>query len=215
MKNLTLPKVANELTRFIKKGEARVVDLCCGVGISTRALQNAFPQAESVIGIDASPEMVSMARFLTNHLGIVKPPVERFVRAIQRQGEKARSHCRKQSATFLMGNAEDTRLPNGSADLVTVMYAFHEAPKEGRDRILREARRLLKSGGVLAVVDISSDFKPTESMLKGEPYVLEYQKNIHSQLSRVKGFTNVTYKTLVRGQAGMWLLRRTPAMVFA
>ena len=50
------------------------------------------------------------------------------------------------------------------------MYAFHEAPKEGRDRILQEAHRLLEPGGTLAVVDTHSDFKPNMSMLSGEPY---------------------------------------------
>lgn len=29
-----------------------MVDLCCGVGISTRALRDAFPEAETVVGID-------------------------------------------------------------------------------------------------------------------------------------------------------------------
>ena len=37
----------------------RVVDLCCGVGFSTRALRDAFPQPETtVVGVDTSPEMV-------------------------------------------------------------------------------------------------------------------------------------------------------------
>jgi SAM-dependent methyltransferase len=37
----------------------RVVDLCCGVGFSTRALRDAFSQPDTtVIGIDTSPEMV-------------------------------------------------------------------------------------------------------------------------------------------------------------
>jgi trans-aconitate methyltransferase len=37
----------------------RVVDLCCGVGFSTRAIRDAFPQPETtVIGVDTSPEMV-------------------------------------------------------------------------------------------------------------------------------------------------------------
>lgn len=43
----------------------RVVDLCCGVGFSTRALRDAFPQPETtVIGVDTSPEMVRVISFL-------------------------------------------------------------------------------------------------------------------------------------------------------
>lgn len=36
----------------------RIVDLCCGVGFSTRALREAFSSRCTVIGIDTSPEMV-------------------------------------------------------------------------------------------------------------------------------------------------------------
>jgi ubiquinone/menaquinone biosynthesis C-methylase UbiE len=50
------------------------------------------------------------------------------------------------------------------------MYAFHEVPREGRDRMIREARRILEPGGTLAIVDIHTDFKPPPSMLLGEPY---------------------------------------------
>jgi trans-aconitate methyltransferase len=40
----------------------RVVDLCCGVGFSTRALRDAFPQTDTtVIGVDTSPQMVNRA----------------------------------------------------------------------------------------------------------------------------------------------------------
>ena len=211
-----LLQVANELSKTLKKGKARVADLCCGVGISTRALQNAFPEAESVVGIDASPQMISMARFLTGHLVMVKPAVEWMVRAIKKQGIKvnnAATQCALKSTTFLKANAEDTKLPDESFDLVTVMYAFHEAPRLGRERIIREAGRLLQKGGVLAIIDISTDYEPSESMLKGEPYVLEYQKNIHRQLSNVKGFRRSSYKTLVPGHVGMWLLRRTSGVL--
>lgn len=40
----------------------------------------------------------------------------------------------------------------------------------GRQRILQEARRLLSPGGVLAVIDIATDYEPSPSMLAGEPY---------------------------------------------
>lgn len=87
-------------------------------------------------------------------------------------------------------------------------YAFHEAPQAGRDKILAEAARLLHKGGVLALVDITPDYEPSSHMLAGEPYVLEYQKNIHRQLSMVKGFTKATFRNLVPGHVGVWLLHR-------
>jgi ubiquinone/menaquinone biosynthesis C-methylase UbiE len=132
------------------------------------------------------------------------------------QGQKiqkatAAAGCNKQGATvFMNANAEDTELQPKSFDLVTIMYAFHEAPKAGRQRMLHEARRLLAPGGTLAIVDISEDYTPSESMLAGEPYIIEYQKNIHRQLNSLKGFCQQpVYQTLVPGRAGIWLLKRS------
>ena len=49
----------NKVSTRTNGGGFRVVDLCCGVGFSTRALRDAFPQPETtVIGVDTSPEMV-------------------------------------------------------------------------------------------------------------------------------------------------------------
>ena len=45
-------QVAEELSAKVLTRQAKVVDLCCGVGISTRALRCAFPNAEAVVGID-------------------------------------------------------------------------------------------------------------------------------------------------------------------
>ncbi len=160
------------------------MDLCCGVGISTRALRNAFPHAETVMGIDTSSEMISMANFLSKHLASVKPLIQRLTSKIGQT--YAYLPC---STNFTRANAEHTYLPSRSFDLVTVMYAFHEAPNQGRHKILMEAHRLLQPGGTLAVIDICTDYTPSKSMLAGEPYVLEYQKNIHSQLRSFKGFT--------------------------
>lgn len=207
-------QVAEELSTFVGNTRARVVDLCCGVGISTRALRKAFPDSETVVGLDTSTEMLSMAKYVQDHLAHVKPWYFDWSWKAQsltklNAAARVKQTCDK-AATFVLGNAEDTQLPSGSFDLATIMYAFHEVPKNGRDRMLEEVRRLLRPGGTLAVVDISSDYSPPPSMLMGEPFVKEYQENIHAQLASFKGFRPVSYKTLVKGHAGMWLLRREP-----
>jgi hypothetical protein len=43
-------QVSKDLRQKMSKPGARIVDLCCGVGISTRALQSAFPDAELIVG---------------------------------------------------------------------------------------------------------------------------------------------------------------------
>jgi ubiquinone/menaquinone biosynthesis C-methylase UbiE len=194
--------VAEELSTKIKSSQARVADLCCGVGFSTQALRKAFPNAETVIGVDTSNEMITMAKFLSLHLATLKPIVNFF-------SERVAKICGGTAATFKIGNAENTLLPAKSFDLVTIMYAFHEAPREGRERILQEAYRLLEPGGMVAVLDISTEYTPSSSMLAGEPYVLEYQKNIHSQIRAFRGFDRVTYKNIVPSHVGMWLCRKS------
>jgi ubiquinone/menaquinone biosynthesis C-methylase UbiE len=196
--------------------------MCCGVGMSTRALRTAFPDAKAVIGLDTSPQMVAMANFLTKHLAIVLPAFEQFKKRFsigvslleeQRGKWKACTGRVFRRIAFKKANAENTKLPDESFDLVTVMYAFHEAPKHGRERIVKEARRLLAPGGILAIIDISSDYQPSPNMLAGEPYVIEYQQNMSKQLRSIKGFLLPEYKTLVPGHVGMWTLRRSPNAV--
>merc|ERR1712224_117429 len=110
---------------------------------------------------------------------------------------------------YVLGNAEKTPYPSGSFDLVTVMFVLHEAPFLGRYRILREARRLLREGGTLAVVDISSEYRPSRTMLAGEPYVVEYQKNVDRQLRTFQGFSDARAEEFVPGHVTLWLLTRT------
>jgi ubiquinone/menaquinone biosynthesis C-methylase UbiE len=144
--------------------------MCCGVGISTRALKDAFPDSEMVVGVDTSPEMITMANFLTNHLGFFKPIAKFFANLKQVRASPVNTKKGVCRPVFAKTNAEQTEFPGQSFDLVTIMYAFHEAPKEGRDRILQEAYRVLQPGGTLAVVDICTDYTPSDSMLAGEPY---------------------------------------------
>ena len=217
----TLSEELAKLVRRNKEGGARVADLCCGVGISTRALQDAFPDAETILGIDTSPEMISMAEFLTKHLAMVKPFMQRAAhqlkdsyKAMKKRGYATRKKTCYAATRFLISNAEQTQLPGKSFDLVTIMYGFHEAPQNGRERILQEAYRLLTPGGTLAVIDIASDYEPSPGMLAGEPYVKEYQANIHRQLFQQtsKGFfVDAQYKTVVPKHLGMWTLTRARA----
>lgn len=192
--------------------------------MSTRALNDAFPEAEAVIGVDTSPQMLAMAGFLSKHLSFFQSIAAAIAKrwsttlaAMKEQGSKMKKAAEIASvcttARFLNANAEATQLPEKFYDLVTVMYAFHEAPLEGREHILAEARRILKPGGHLAVVDITTDYTPSESMLSGEPYVLEYQRTIHNQIRHFKGFFRSEYETLVPGHVGMWLLKRSPNAV--
>jgi ubiquinone/menaquinone biosynthesis C-methylase UbiE len=215
--------VSKYLSKKVGKAGARVCDLCSGVGISTRALQMAFPDAEAIIGVDTSPEMISMARFLSKHTGGIRD-ISNFVNAFTETcGDEAKSFVHafiertklvkarfgwSSRPVYAQGNAESTIFADGTFDLVTVFYGFHEIPRLARGRVLQESHRILQDGGKLAIVDISTDYSPSPAMLAGEPYVLEYSKNIHDQMESLKGagFTEYSYETIVPGHVGLWLL---------
>ena len=193
--------VANKLSQKMQRANVRVLDMCCGVGISTRALRRAFPNSEKVLGLDTSPHMLSMARFISSQLTAFKD----FFKNDEHR-EFFMANC--QTMQYERGNAEETGHEDESFDLITIMYGFHEVPSSGRARIIDEAKRLLTPGGKLAVIDISPDFTPPPSMLAGEPYVLEYQQNIHSQLASFDGLTLESFEAVVSEQVGMWVLHK-------
>lgn len=164
-----------------------------------------------------------MAEFITNHISTLSVNAKKQYNAIKRRSqEEAYAVCntlsnrhqnnnfiRNNSIEFILRNAENTKLPKKSYDLVTIMYAFHEAPHNGREKILKEARRLLSPGGILAVVDISTEYEPSPNMLRGEPYVQEYQRNINKQLANIAGFERPKYQDIVPHHLGMWTLKRS------
>jgi len=213
--------ISEELRVKIDKTGARVCDLCCGVGMSTRALGTAFHDADLIVGVDTSPEMISMAKAISDHEQAVGSAVSKHNEGLKNllgQKYKALTEAmtvidtepypdrRHFEATYSLANAENTDLPEEAFHLVTIMYAFHEVPKEARSRIIQEARRLLKVGGTLAVVDISPTYTPSKYMLAGEPFVIEYQQNIDEQLASVEGFKFSKRKEIVPDHVNLWLL---------
>eukprot|EP00592_Proboscia_alata_P003754 CAMPEP_0194379140 /NCGR_PEP_ID=MMETSP0174-20130528/38139_1 /TAXON_ID=216777 /ORGANISM="Proboscia alata, Strain PI-D3" /LENGTH=251 /DNA_ID=CAMNT_0039161627 /DNA_START=218 /DNA_END=973 /DNA_ORIENTATION=- len=187
-------ELSKELRNMVGNENAKICDLCCGVGMSTRALQAAFPQSDTIVGIDTSPQMLGMAEAICE--------TQENWNLLWNEGSVPNR------ATYLNCNAENTGLPLESFDLVTAMYGFHEIPYYGRSNILREARRILSPGGIFSIIDISPKYEPSTTMLSGEPYVLEYKKNIEKQLKNVGGFHNLVHREVVPGHLSMFTMSR-------
>jgi len=216
-----LARIVNEKKKEKSTNEQNkniaVLDLCCGIGMSTNALKDAFHHPKykkeyddvMVIGLDTSPEMIGTARAWTRH-DIALKIVQKVSMKVTDTMENiiSKDNLKSESMIFARGNAERTIFPDKSFNLVTIMYGFHEIPFIGRYRILREVRRVLKNGGTLALIDISPEYQPSATMLSGEPYVLEYQRNIETQMKNARGFTNLRYEVLIPGHVNMWLLER-------
>jgi SAM-dependent methyltransferase len=101
-----------------------VVDIGCGGGIYSFGF--AAIGARSVIGIDKSPQYVDEAR------GSIRA---------------------SDTIAFRAGDAEDTRLPAASADIVFERAVIHHLTAPRMVRNAAEAKRLLRDGGVFVVQD--------------------------------------------------------------
>ncbi len=115
------------LARGVPSGNYRcVVDLGCGIGKSTLPYCDLYPDAE-VIGVDYAAPMLKYGH-----------------RLAEERGKRIR---------FLQRYAERTGLPDESADLVVALWLFHELPRKARDTTVREALRILRPGGTLAIME--------------------------------------------------------------
>lgn len=132
-----------------------ILDLGCAVGLSTFALKTIYPQAK-IVGLDLSPNFLAVANY--------------------------RSQQHQANINWVHAQAESTGLPDQSLDLVSIFLVCHELPQSATRHIFAEARRVLRPGGHLAIMDMnpkSEIYKqmPTYilTLLKStEPYLDEY-----------------------------------------
>lgn len=107
----------------------RILDMGCGIGQMTAALKERFPDAE-VWGIDAGGPMVRYGHMRARRLNI--------------------------GANFAQRMAEDTQFPDNYFDLVTSYIVHHELPAEVTLKVIAEARRVTRPGGVYYPLDFNS-----------------------------------------------------------
>ncbi len=131
-----------------------ILDLGCGVGMSTFALQKTYPQAK-VTGVDLSPYFLAVARY--------------------------RSKQQQKSIDWLHRAAESTGLADASFDLVSACLIFHELPQTAAREIIAEARRLLRPGGYLTIMDMNPQ---SEIYAQMPPYILTLLKSTEPYLDQ-------------------------------
>lgn len=140
------------LKRSLADEPQDVLDLGCSVGLSTFALQEVYPHAK-ITGLDLSPYFLAVARY----------------RAQQRQAK----------IDWVHAAAESTGLPNASFDLVSIFLVCHELPQLATQQIFAEARRLLRPGGHIAIMDMNPKSEAFEKM---PPYILTLLKSTEPYL---------------------------------
>jgi len=154
-----------------------IVDMGCSTGISTRWMAAQWPDA-TFTGIDLSPHFLSLA--------------EQAERKRVASGQPRRIHYRH-------GLAEESALPDHSVDMVAFNFVIHECPGAAITSFIKEARRVLKPGGVLTFVDNNPRSKtiqnlppPIFALMKStEPHSDEYYAFDLEAAYRAAGFKEV------------------------
>lgn len=103
-----------------------------------------------------------------------------------------------------VADACDLAFEDHSVDVVVCVYLFHEIPLEVRENALSEARRILRPGGLLVIVDSLQlgDIAEFDTYLKDfpinyhEPFYLNYCKTPLSDLCNNAGFEVISSDTL-------------------
>ncbi|UED86560.1 class I SAM-dependent methyltransferase [Streptomyces profundus] len=106
-----------------------MLDLCCGPGLLSKGLLEAFPQA-TVVGLDLSPVMLETARRELSGFG------ERFA-----------------AERFDLGGRSWRSRPVAPAAVVSSL-AVHHLDGEQKQALFRDVHRLLRPGGVLVLADL-------------------------------------------------------------
>jgi ubiquinone/menaquinone biosynthesis C-methylase UbiE len=140
------------LTSQIPDAPQNILDIGCSVGMSTFALQATYPQAQ-ITGLDLSPYFLAVAQY--------------------------RSQQQNWQINWIHAAGEDTRLSDRSFDLISLCLVCHELPQSATEQIFREARRLLRPGGNLAIMDMNPR---SEIYAKMPPYILTLLKSTEPYL---------------------------------
>ena len=112
--------------RLAAPPRGRILDLCCGTGLSTEALAQVYPQAE-IVGLDASAGMLEVARG------------KRVLRGVR----------------LVEGDATDPAAAGveGPFDAILMAYGIRNVPEA--DRCLANLRGLLAPGGSICFHEYS------------------------------------------------------------
>ena len=124
MRRAALKPIA-EFMRGRDQRATALLDIACGTGRLLREVRIAYP-ALRVKGLDLSQAYLDEAR---RHIGDLRP------------------------VELIHGNAEQIPLADGSQDIITSIFLYHELPGDVRRRVTAEIARVLKADGLFVFLD--------------------------------------------------------------
>jgi cyclopropane fatty-acyl-phospholipid synthase-like methyltransferase len=128
----------------------QVLDIGCGTGSLVVLIKRLYPDAE-VVGLDPDPKALARAR-----------------RKVERAGL---------SAQFDQGFSDELSYPDATFDRVFSSFMFHHLKRDEKSKTLNEARRVLKPGGSLHVLDFGGAGPRRESFLARALHSVEHMRD--------------------------------------
>ncbi len=166
-------QVIPPVTRFLAEpgvapGRVRLLDVGCGTGRTLRQLAVAHPEV-GFHGVDLSPFYLKAARKLLADVPEISLAVE---------------------------NGEALPYADGTFDVVTSVYLFHELPRSARRNVVAEMWRVLRPGGLVVLEDSCqvADSPELADVLGSfpaefhEPYYRHYLGDDLAVILRERGF---------------------------
>jgi ubiquinone/menaquinone biosynthesis C-methylase UbiE len=179
-----LDDIGQSIARFVRLRypefrPQRILDLGCTIGHNTGSWKDTYPEAE-VHGID------------------VAAPCLRYA--------AARARAQGREIHFRQMNAERLDFPDASFDVVFSSMFLHEVPRKGIARVLAEAHRVLRPGGLMLHMELppNSQVSPFDafyldwdSYYNNEPFYKPYRDLRPEQLCIDAGFAPERYVQFV------------------
>jgi len=119
--------------------QEQILDMCCGTGRTTFTIAGKAPPDCKIIGMDLSSGQIRVA---------------------ERKSRFA-------NVEFMQGDAGHTTFQDAFFDKVFIAFALHEMWRDARLQVLSEARRVLKSGGRVIILEMDNPESLSVRLLAG------------------------------------------------
>lgn len=163
-----------ELKKFTKllTSDSRILDVGCGAGVPvTKYLVD---EGFSVVGIDISESMLSLAQ----------------------------KHVPK--GKFLKMDMNDIDFPDNSFDGVVSFYAIIHLPREKHGSLFKKFNKILKPNGIMLITLGSSEWEEIEEYYGVKMFWSHYGPEKSLELVRNAGFEIISEEIIERGGEKLW-----------